>query len=186
MPSGVRGNTSTNWIGASPNGRRRRRVGAEGVTHAIGQPVDDAEHHLEFVVRLVRLAQPEPLLELREHVDVGPGLADGVDDGPDHLQADWPVRPREIVLLEERGGRQHDVGVARRVGHHLVEDDRRQIVALEALPHEVLVRDRRERIAVVDEEHLHGRVDRSGQHAAEVIHVDERASAARRRRSRTS
>ena len=125
LPSGVRGNTSTNWTGAVPNRRRRRRIRADRLADALGKSVDDAQHHLQLVARLAGSVEAEPLFELGEHLDVGAGLADRVDDGLHHLQADRPVARAKIVLLEERRRRQHDVGVARRVGHHLVEDDRR-------------------------------------------------------------
>ena len=103
--------------------------------------------------------------------------------GRAELEADRPVRLGEIVALEERRRRQHDVGVERRVGHHLLEDDGEEILALEAAEDAPLVGHRRRRIAVVDEQHVDGRVVVLGQRAAEMVHVDEARVAAPARRS---
>ena len=61
----------------------------------------------------------------------------------------------------------------RGVGHHLIEDDREQVLALEALEDAPLIRHRRRGIAVVDEEHLDRRIVVFGERAPEVIHVDQ-------------
>ena len=86
--------------------------------------------------------------------------------GRTQLQRDRPVAFRDVVVLEKRRRRQHDVRVARRVGVDLLEDDGEEIVALEPFEHAVLIRGRRQRIAVVDEEHLDRRIRVLEQRAA--------------------
>ena len=90
------------------------------------------------------------------------------------------VAARDVVALEERRGRQHHVGVARGVGHHLVEDDGEEIVALEPAQHAPLVGRRDRRVAVVDEQHLDRRIGVLGQRAAELVHVDDARRGLRR------
>ena len=91
--------------------------------------------------------------------------------GQRHRHVDRPVRLGEVVAFEEGRRRQHDVGVQRGVGHHLLEHDREQILAFEAAQDASLIRDRDRRVAVVDEQHVDGRVVVLGQGAAEMIHV---------------
>jgi hypothetical protein len=71
---------------------------------------------------------------------------------------DRSVSTREVVALEERRVRQNHVGVARRVGHHLVEHDREQIVALAAFAARALIRRRDRGVRVVDEQRLDRRI----------------------------
>ena len=78
--------------------------------------------------------------------------------GRTSCRRDRPIAFRDVVLLEERGRGQDDVRVACGVGDHLLEDDRKQILALQPLQHAVLIRDRCQRVAVVDEQHLHRRI----------------------------
>ena len=74
-------------------------------------------------------------------------------------------------MLEEGRRRQQHVGVERRVRHHLVEDDREEVFALEPGAHALLVGGRGERVGVVHEEHLHrGRVVLE-QRVSEEVHV---------------
>jgi hypothetical protein len=82
------------------------------------------------------------------------------------------VPPRQLAVLEERGGRQEHVGVMRRVGAHLVVDDGEEVLALEPATHALLVGRGGERVRVVDEERLdRGRVELE-QRRAELVHVD--------------
>ena len=61
------------------------------------------------------------------------------------LQRDRPVAAREVVVLEERRRRQHDVGIHRGVGEHLIEDHREEILALEAANDAALIGQDRDR-----------------------------------------
>ena len=97
----------------------------------------------------------QPRGEHRENTSgFGARLGHRLDHRPHELQADRAVAPGDVVVLEERRRRQHDVGVARGVGEDLIEDDGEEIVALQPLEHPVLVGHRRQGIAVVDEQHL--------------------------------
>ena len=124
------------------------------------------------------IGQAEPNAELAEDLVIRPRFADRGDHRLHELQVIGAVALRDVVVLEERRRRQHDVGVHRGVGHHLLEDDGEQIVALEALAHAILIGHGRERIAVVDEQHRDRRVLVLGQRPAEMVHVHD----ARRRR----
>ncbi len=136
--------------------------------HGLGQSGGDAQEHICLVLLD---ADPEAGSQLAEHDDVRAGLADRLDHRLDQLHGVVAVPARDVVVLEERGRRQDHVGVARRVGAYLVEDDGEQIFALQPLQNAVLVGRRDERVAVVDEQHLDGRRCRSGQHFAETVHV---------------
>ena len=96
--------------------------------------------------------------------------------GLDELQAQRPVALGEIVRLQKCRGRQNHVGVSRGVGHHLIEDDREEILSGHALEHALLFGHRRDRVAVVDEQRLDRRIGGSVQRAAELVHVDHRVS----------
>ena len=84
-----------------------------------------------------------------------------------------PVRLREIVPFKKRRRRQDHVRVERCVVHHLFEDDREEIVPLQAGDDAALIGNGRDGIAVVDEEDVDRRIRVLGQRAPEMVHVDE-------------
>ena len=63
----------------------------------------------------------------------------------------------DVVMLEEHGGRQHDVGEPGGVRHELLVDAGEQVVAQHALPHQALLRRDIGRIGVLDEQRGHRR-----------------------------
>ncbi len=101
--------------------------------------------------------------------------------GAHHLQADGAVAAGEVVVLEERGRGQHDVGVERGVGHHLVEHDGEEVLALEPLA--ARASDRASSPPGCScRRTAPSRADRQlGERPAQLVHVDHRASAARPR-----
>ena len=130
MPSGVFGNTSTNWTGRVPNGGAGTAIVPQVFADRRRQGVDHLQHHVEFARRLVVVQQVESGAELAEHVGVGSGVTDRLDDRPDEIQVDRAVGLREVVPFEEGRRRQHHVGIQRGVGHHLLEDHREEILPL--------------------------------------------------------
>ena len=84
----------------------------------------------------------------------------------------------DVVMLEEHGGRQHDVGELGRVGHELLVHAGEQVVAQEALLHQPLLRRDIGRIGVLDQHRRHRRpADRArlgvaGQHRADARLVE--------------
>ena len=117
------------------------------------------------------MQQAETGAQFTEDVRIRARLAVGFDHRPHQLQADVAVGLREVVVLEEGRRWQDDVGVHRRVGHHLLEHHREQVVALKPLDDTALVGHRGGGVAVVDEEHLHRRVGVFEQRPPEVVHV---------------
>ncbi len=151
--------------------RRGGRTGLHQLAREMRrQPAGDSEERVGFVLRV---AEAEPAREVREDLGVRPRLADRLDHGPDELQADRAVSLRDVVVLEKRRRRQQDVRVPRGVGEDLLEDDGEEILALQPFEHAVLIGHRRQRVAVVDEQHLDRRVPELEQRAAEMVHVDE-------------
>ena len=72
---------------------------------------------------------------------VRPALADALDDRGQHVPRERTVRAGDVVHLEVRRGREHDVGEARGVGHHLLVHDCEDVVTREPVEHELLIRD---------------------------------------------
>ena len=71
----------------------------------------------------------------------------------------------DVVMLEEHGGRQHDIGEFRRFGHELLVHAGEQILARQSLLHLGLVGRHRGRIGVLDDHRHHRRP------ASEVIGI---------------
>ena len=143
-----------------------QQVGPESIRETAG----NAEERIGF---LLRFADAKAAGKLREDFRVRSRLADGLDDRSHQLQADRPVALRDVVVLEKRRRRQDYISVAAGVGEHLLVDDGEEVLALQAPQDAILIRHRRQRIAVVDEEHLHRRVIVVEERPAQVIHVDE-------------
>ena len=91
------------------------------------------------------------------------------------VPAQVQVTPRrhDVDRLDLRGGRQHDVGVQRRVGHELLVHHREQVVAQQALANELGVGRDHQRVDADHHHRVHRRRHRRvGQHLAEAAHVD--------------
>ena len=73
-----------------------------------------------------------------------------------------PPRGRQIEMFDLTGGRQHVIGVARRLGDEQVVHDREEILAQQSLANACLVRHRHHRVGAVDDQ----RADRRLQIAA--------------------
>ncbi len=85
------------------------------------------------------------------------------------------VTPRRdhVGGLELGGGRQHDVGVARRVGEELLVDHREQVVAGETPADQFGVGHGDQRVGVPHDHRRHRRVERGvGERLAEAAHVE--------------
>ena len=102
--------------------RRWLHPGAQILADSVGQRVEHAHQQLELVLRLVRSEHSKARPQLAKHVGVRSRLADGVDNRPRQIEVNRAVRLREVVALQKRRRRQHDVGVQRRVGHDLLEN----------------------------------------------------------------
>ena len=93
----------------------------------------------------------------------------------------------DVVMLEEHGGRQHDVGELGRVGHELLVHAGEQVVAQEALLHQPLLGRDIGRVGVLDQHRRHRRaaierVRGAGQHLADarLVEIADRADRAAR------
>jgi hypothetical protein len=109
--------------------------------------------------------------EAPEDLGVGQRLADGRDGRL--VVGDVRVAPggHEVEVLDLRGGREHDVGVAGRVGEEVLEDDGEEVLAGEPLDDPRAVGRRRRRVGVVDDERVDRRLE-LGQRMPEAHHVD--------------
>ena len=104
------------------------------------------------------------------------------------VEGEVVVAPGEddVEVLELRGRRQDDVGVARGVGHELLEHDGEQVLAAQPGEHPLLVGGDLGRVRVPDDQRLDRRVELGvGERLAELRHVD-RARPAPVRRSAPS
>ena len=136
-----------------------------------------AQHRLPpFALRagVIVVQESEPVRQLVEDAQVGTGLADRRRHRLRVVEHHRAVAHRQVVVLQEGRRRQHQVGVEGGVGHHLVEDDGEEILASQAAADELLVRQSRQGVRVVDEEDLDRRARdrvRVGQDPADVVHV---------------
>ena len=73
---------------------------------------------------ILRAPHAQPLRQFREHIGVGARFAHRLDHRPDQLQGNRPIRFGNVVMLEKRGGGQHDIREPGGVGIHLLEDHR--------------------------------------------------------------
>ena len=76
-----------------------------------------------------------------EDLHVGQRLALRRNDRLGALQPVLAVGGEDVVVLEVRARRQHDVAVQHGVGHRDLDADGEQILAAQPAPHPVLVRD---------------------------------------------
>ena len=102
-------------------------------------PVDDlARAHRER-----RVLGAETLRQRDDHLVVRAAALRRLDDLRRELQVLVAARGVDVVVFEEHRRGQHDVGVARRVGHELLVHAGEQVLAREAVPHLLLMRARR-------------------------------------------
>ena len=91
------------------------------------------------------------------------------------IETQVEVTPRRdhVVLFDLGGGREDHVGEASGVGHELFGHHGEQIVTLEATRDGGGLGCGSDRIAVVDEESFHGRIEiRIGERSSDLIHAD--------------
>jgi hypothetical protein len=84
-------------------------------------------------------------------------LARRLDHRLGHLEEGVAARGIEIVVLQEHGRRQHDVGIGRRLGQELLVHAGEQVLAREALVHQFELRADHRRVGVLDQQPGHRR-----------------------------
>ena len=112
------------------NARRQRRV----------------DHRVDWLAEAFVL-EAHAQRELAKEIHVGFALAQRLNRLMRNLQVVMAIGQDKIFVLEEGGGRKHDVGKIGGVGEELLVHHGEQIVALQALPDQVLLRTDRCRIA---------------------------------------
>ena len=121
----------------------------------------------------MRIAQPHHAGEIPRHRPVRARLTFRGDHRAGELEMEMPVGPVAVGVLHRGGGGQHEIGVVGGVGQVLLVHDREQVLAAEALEHQLLVRHDGGRVGVVDVERLDRRPQvRVGERAPELYHVD--------------
>ena len=108
---------------------------------------------------------------------IATAFAGCLDNGFGNAEINVPAAGIHIVMLEEHGRRQDDIGEFRGLCHELFVNDQKQIVAAEALMHLVLVRTDNGRIGVLDQHRLDRRATLqvlfvAEQDRAETAHVE--------------
>ena len=83
-----------------------------------------------------------------------------------------PVRGLQILVLEERRGRQYDVGVIGGVGQKLLVHYGKQVGTLQSSNYFVVIRTRRGGIRTINKKRFDWRVIQCIQHLAQFHHVD--------------
>ncbi len=97
------------------------------------------------------MADAEPLRQRANHLVIGAAFAPRLDQLRPEQNILAAAGGIEIVVLDEHGGRQHDVGDFRGVGHELLVHADEQIVAREAALDHLLVGRDGDRIGVLDQ-----------------------------------
>ncbi|MNL57325.1 hypothetical protein D3C87_1808750 [compost metagenome] len=109
---------------------------------------------------------------------VGTGFAGPLDDGGTVKHARVAAAGVVIVVFEEHGGRQHDIGKFGRFGHELFVHDQEQVLTHQPLPHQRLMRRHRGRIGVLNDHRMHRpaalqRFCVAGEDGADLGHVEQ-------------
>ena len=117
----------------------------------IGQrPVDQfAGAHVE-----ARMAGADALREIGDHLMVVAAFARRLDELPPEHDVLMATALIEVVMFEEHGGGQHDIGEFRRLGHELLVHADEEILARQTLLHLVLVGRDGSRVGVLDDHRL--------------------------------
>ena len=103
-----------------------------------------------------RVVGAEPSREFANHEMVGPRLGHRLDQPRPRRDVLVAAALVYVVVFDEGGGGQHDVGVGRRVGHELLVDAQEQVVAREAAVHQRRFRRHHRRVGVLHQ-HRHDR-----------------------------
>ena len=113
-------------------------------------PVDDfARAHVETAV-----LGADPLSQRADHFVIRATFARRCDDARPEVDVLLAAALIEIIVFEEHGGRQHDIGDACSLGHELFMHADEQILAGKAAMHGIQIRCDRHWIGVLDQ---HGR-----------------------------
>ena len=104
-------------------------MGGDGVADRGVEPVEDLVGEGLIGGDVPRLVESQPLHQGLEHLGVGAALAHAGHRGSAALQHEGAVASGQLGMLHERGRREHDISVVRRVGHHRVEHHREQVFA---------------------------------------------------------
>ena len=115
----------------------------------------------------------EPPGEVTDHGVVRARLGVRFNDRAGHLKVDVATPLVDVVVLEERRRRQHDIGVTCGVGHELLVDAKEQFVAFQADAHPTALWRHRGRVGVLDDHRRHRRAVTevaavAGQHRADA------------------
>ena len=133
---------------------------------------DHARAHVEG-----RMPKPEPARQTADDFVVAAALARRLDQLRPEQDVLLAAALVHVVVLDEHGRRQNDVGHAGRIGHDLLVDDGEKVFAGKPAPHHVLVGRHHHRIGVLDEQRRHGRTAEqrfgfAGQHRADARLVE--------------
>ena len=109
---------------------------------------------------------------------IGARLARRIDHGGSIEHAGVAATGVVIIVLEEHGGGQHDIGQFRRFGHELLVDHEEQVVAPQSLLHQGLVWRHAGRIGVLHNHGVHRRAPLqrllvAGEDRANLGHVEQ-------------
>ena len=136
-------------LGAVDPAPVRRRVG-------IAQPrrLERRVDHLPFRHAEAAMVGAEALRQAAQDLVVRPALARRLDDPARDLEVCVAAGDIDVVVLQERGRRQDDVGHGGGLGHELLVDADEQVVAQEAFAHLGRFRRHHHRVGVLDEHPL--------------------------------
>ncbi len=157
--------------------RCRRSVLEQLRADAAGEASRDAQQRFGLIFGR---ADAQPFGQFREYRRVGSCLPLRLDHRSNELQGDWSIPLGDVVVLQERGGRQDHIRVAGGIGEDLFEHDRKEIGTFQPLQHPILIGRGCQGIAVVDEQQLDRWVLVLEQCPAEHVHVDQSGRRLRR------
>jgi len=176
----LREKSCTPWRAHSHESLRGKAI--EGGSLSFGSGALQGQRDQLAVAQVKELVlESEPLGQEPGDLGGAPRLAGRRDGALVQRKVVETPRSDEVFLLEHRGGRQHDVGMACSVGQELLVDHREKVVAAESLQHLALFRRDDRGVGAPDEERADRRLQfRIGQMAPELDHVE----SARRRRAK--
>ncbi len=152
---------------------RRLELGQRAPAGLLQRPIDEfARAHVEALV-----LGTDALGEGRDDVVVGAALARRIEQLGAQQNVLVAAALIEVVVLDEHGRGQHDVGEFRRCGHEMLVHAHEQILARKARLHLALLRRDLHRVHVLDEQRRHGRpIPQVGavarEHGADARHVE--------------
>ena len=165
LPDGVAGITVSNSASGLPSGASMRS--ASPVGSSLGRmPFSRGSGGIQRVIHQrqvggleARIVEAEAGGKPAEDLGVRQRLAERLDNRFGALQPVMAVGAVEVVALELRRRRQHDVAERHALGHRDLDADGEDIFAQQAAPEAVLVGMHHDRIVVVDEQRPQRRVD---------------------------